>query len=83
MMRTAEKDFALLYFENKSALPFLKIFRPNSSYTLQWFNPIIGNWSDKVVINSDDKGELILPEFPDRQNSSFNDWGVKILLRND
>ncbi|MGE5846083.1 MAG: hypothetical protein ACM34O_05125, partial [Ignavibacteria bacterium] len=83
MMRTPDKDFALLYFENKSVLPVLKNFKPNSSYALNWFNTINGDWSDKIAINSDDKGKLILPEFPEKQNSSFNDWGAKILLKND
>jgi hypothetical protein len=80
MMRTPGKDFALLYFENKSALPVLKNFKPNSSYTLQWFNTITGDWSEEILLNSDSKGKLILPQFPDKQNSSFNDWAAKIIL---
>ncbi|HVO72561.1 MAG TPA: DUF5060 domain-containing protein [Ignavibacteriaceae bacterium] len=79
MMRTSDKDFALLYFENRSALPVLKNFKPNSSYFLQWFNTITGKWSKKIQINSDAGGKLILPQFPDKQNSSFNDWAAKIL----
>jgi len=44
MMRTAEKDFALLYFENKSVVPKLKGFAPGKTYKLTWFDPLNGKW---------------------------------------
>jgi hypothetical protein len=78
MMRTPDKDFALLYFENKSVLPELKGFKPNTSYSLIWFEPITGRWKDSHTIKSDAKGVLILPGFPDKQNTSMNDWAAKI-----
>jgi hypothetical protein len=80
MMRTPEKDFALLYFENKSVLPVLNNFKTNTSYSFQWFDTIKGEWGEKVIIKSDEKGKLLLPEFPDGQNLSAKDWAAKIVL---
>jgi len=79
MMRTPEKDFALLYFENKSVLPSLLNFKPNTSYYFRWFNTINGEWKEKIVIKSDEKGTLKIPDFPDGQNPSSKDWAAKIV----
>jgi hypothetical protein len=79
MMCTPEKDFAMLYFENQAVLPTLSDFKPDSSYRIQWFNPKTGQWKDSVVIKSDEKGTLKMPEFPDGENPSITDWAAKIL----
>lgn len=79
MMRTPEKDFALLYFENQSVLPELFGFKPNTSYSLNWFDPVNGKWKNPVTIKTDKKGILVLPEFPDKQNPSIIDWATKII----
>lgn len=79
MMRTAEGDFALLYFENQVVLPTLSGFKPDTSYHLQWFNPSNGQWTKSVTVKTNEKGMLILPEFPDGQNPSTIDWAAKIL----
>ncbi len=78
MMRTPEKDFALLYFENQSVLPTLNGFKPNTSYQFQWFNPRDGKWEKSIDIKSDEKGVLKLPAFPDGKNPSSIDWAAKI-----
>jgi hypothetical protein len=78
MMRTPEKEFALLYFENQAVLPELTGFKPNASYALQWFNPINGEWSEKIVLRSGKKGALIIPAFPDGKNPVGADWAAKI-----
>jgi hypothetical protein len=79
MMRTPAKDFALLYFENKSVLPSLTNFNPKTSYYFQWFNTVNGEWKEKVEIKSDEKGTLKIPEFPDGSNPSSIDWAAKIV----
>lgn len=79
MMRTAEKDFALLYFENKSVLPTLGGFKPDTVYIFQWYNPRDGQWNEKITIQSDEKGILTMPEFPDSRNPSSIDWAAKII----
>jgi hypothetical protein len=80
MMRTPEKDFALLYFENQAALPKLNGFKPNTSYLLVWFNPINGGWKEKIALISDKKGVLTIPGFPDDKRQGANDWAAKIEL---
>jgi hypothetical protein len=78
MMRTPEKDLALLYFENQSELPAITGFIPNTSYALYWFETIHGEWKNPIQIKTDKKGKLVLPEFPDGQNPSATDWALKI-----
>ncbi len=79
MMCTPQKDFALLYFENQAVLPTLSGFKPDTSYRFRWFNPSTGQWNDNIMIKSDEKGILTLPEFPDGQNPTMKDWAAKIL----
>lgn len=81
MMRTPEKDLALLYFENQSVQPVLNNFKPKNAYYFQWFNTITGDWQKKIIINSNEKGVLKLPDFPDRQNPSSIDWAAKIVIK--
>ncbi len=79
MMRTQERDFALLYFENESVVPELNNFKPNTDYVLQWFNTISGEWSDEIEINSDTKGTILVSEFPNGEKKSSIDWAAKII----
>jgi hypothetical protein len=79
MMMTPQKDFALLYFENKAVLPTLIGFKSGSFYTFRWFDPCNGQWQNSVTIKADEKGVLVLPPFPDNQNPSTTDWAAKII----
>jgi len=81
MMRTPEKDFALLYFESQSVLPEISGFNPNTSYLLQWYYPSKGEWKKSVVVKTGTTGILILPAFPDEQNPTLTDWAAKITLK--
>jgi len=80
MIRTPEKDLALLYFENKAELPKLNGFKPNASYSFQWFDPRNGKWQKLLIVKADKNGTLLIPEFPDKHNPSSTDWAAKILL---
>jgi len=80
MMRTAEKDFALLYFENKAVLPSLKGFAPGKTYTLHWFDPINGQWQQSVSITANSEGSLSMPGFPHDEQIASRDWAAKITL---
>jgi hypothetical protein len=81
MMRSAEKDFALLYFENESVLPILNNFKPGAEYSFQWFDTITGEWKNKVIIKSDGKGTLTIPRFPGMNKKSKRDWAAKIYIK--
>jgi len=80
MMQTADKQLSMLYFENACEIPVIKGFSSNSKYTLIWFNPITGEWMEKQNINSNEKGEINLEEFPDNQIISVQDWSLKIII---
>lgn len=79
MMRTPEKDFALVYFENQSVLPKLGGFIPDQLYMLKWYNPSTGEWISQATLKADKKGKLIIPSFPSGQNPSDTDFAAKIL----
>ena len=79
-MRNSEKDFALLYFENKSEIPILKNFLPQKEYFFSWYNTISGEWLNKVIVESDAKGTIIIPNYPGNEKISSQDWAAKIYL---
>ncbi len=79
MMRTPDRDFALLYFENQSVLPQLKGFKKNESYSLHWYNPVNGEWKSPEIIKADVSGKIDLPGFPDGKNPCGTDWALKIM----
>ena len=80
MMRTAEKDFALLYFENKSVVPKLKGFVPNKTYKLTWFDPLNGKWEKAISITADAEGTLNVTSFPQNEKIASRDWAAKIIF---
>lgn len=79
MMRTPEKNFALLYFENQSVIPELVGFKSSTLYSIQWFSPAHGKWKKKNFIKTDKEGKFVLSKFPDGQNPSVIDWTAKIV----
>ena len=79
MMRTPDKDLALLYFEDQSVLPELTGFKPLTSYALYWFEPLNGIWIAPTIVVTDKNGQLALPEFPEKKNPSATDWALKIV----
>lgn len=81
MMRTAGKDFALLYFENRSVAPNIKGFMPGKNYQLEWFDPLTGSWLAAVSIAADSLGNISLPAFPQGEKVASRDWALKIIAR--
>jgi hypothetical protein len=80
MMRTPDRRFALLYFENESVLPVLRNFTAGEKYNFRWFDPITGEWTEDKDLVADENGQLMLPEFPGGGKKSFRDWAAKIYL---
>lgn len=84
MLRNAEKSLALLYFEHAAPRqPMLRGFRPNRSYTLQWFQPETGEWSAAISLRTNAQGEFRLPDFPQNQERTYQDWAAKIRRSGD
>lgn len=79
MMRTAEKDFALLYFENKSVMPQLNGFEPNTKYQWAWFDTQTGEWQKKQTLEANSDGTLVAPSFPNNERVASRDWAAKII----
>ena len=81
MMRSPDKELALLYFENACVLPILFNFIPGLDYSFQWYHPKTGEWKDTVFIKADNKGVLHLPDFPGNKKKSSSDWAAKIVVK--
>ena len=80
MMRTTEKDFALLYFENKSVAPKLQGFIARKTYKLSWYDTINGQWQKSISITADEDGTLSLSNFPQGEHIASRDWAAKIIF---
>jgi len=78
MMRTPQKNFALLYFENEAMLPRLEGFKSRTAYQLQWYNTITGEWIRETTVQADNDGQITLAAFPDKSEPSSRDWALKI-----
>lgn len=83
MMRTPQKELALLYFENDAAHPTLENFTPDASYTFQWYNPVTGTWREAEQMQADGNGTLRIPDFPDGEDRPFSDWAAKVVATSD
>lgn len=74
---TAEKDYALLYFEKDCPRAAIRGFPPCTRYSLQWFDPESGKWDENVgEIVTDGVGRALLPLSPFK-----DDAGIKLLSR--
>jgi hypothetical protein len=79
MMRTPDRDLALLYFEERADSVTLSGFPANSRYRWTWFNPRKGGWLDPVEIVTDVAGTLHWPAFPIGEADVINDWAAKLV----
>jgi Protein of unknown function (DUF4038)/Domain of unknown function (DUF5060) len=79
LMRTKEKDFGLLYFENKASRARTSGWRPNASYRFTWYDPRTGEWQAASTLTTDAKGEMELPAFPGSEDTASEDWAAKIV----
>jgi len=81
MMRTPDKDLAMLYFENRCQVPEVNGFDPDETYQLHWFDPINGTWQKgENQVTADDGGSFDIDLFPDGEKTSTQDWALKIKL---
>ena len=78
MMRTAAKDFALLYFENQAHRARTNGWNPNAAYSFTWFNTQNGEWQAGAILLADAKGEIELPPFPGGAEVAGTDWAAKM-----
>ena len=75
MMRTPQRDLALLYFEHGAVRPLLKGFTAGATYRWQWYNPRNGIWSDAGTVTAASDGRIETPPFP----SGGPDWAAKLI----
>ena len=80
LMRTAERDFALAYFEVRAQRARLKGFTPGQRYRWTWFDPRTGSWSKPIALAADATGALATPAFPAGAANASRDVAAKILM---
>ena len=80
MMRTPNRDLALLYFEHQAVTPRLAGFTANRRYHWFWFNPRTGAWSAPSEVSADAAGSMAPPAYPAAESGAINDWAAKLLL---
>ena len=78
-MRTKERDFALLYFENGAQRAQSTGWTPNAAYRFSWYDPRTGEWQAAVTLTADGNGQMQLPPFPGNVDKSDTDWAAKIV----
>ena len=79
LMRTAERDYALAYFENKALRVRMKGFTPGARYSWTWFDPRTGQWARALSLKADISGVLAAPPFPAGGKQAARDIAAKIL----
>ena len=79
MLRTADRGFALLYFENMAVTPKLQGFAPQRRYQLSWYNPQTGEWYSPQAIAANSEGEILINAFPGVGKVANRDWALKII----
>lgn len=79
MMRSADRAFALLYFEHKAETPRLAGFSANGRYRWSWYNPRTGGWGAAIDLVALADGTLVAPGFPAGDPGITNDWAAKLV----
>ncbi|NVK55593.1 MAG: DUF4038 domain-containing protein [Alteromonadaceae bacterium] len=81
MLRSAERDLALLYFENAAVSPQLAGFKAGAPYTFMWYQPATGEWLSPITLIANAAGNIRLPEFPGGNSIAQHDWAAKLIAR--
>jgi hypothetical protein len=79
LMRTAQRDFALAYFEHRALAASLRGFTPGARYTWTWFDPREGRWGPSLKMKADAQGRLRTPVFPAGGGQATRDVAARIL----
>ena len=77
MMRTQDREFALLYLEDRAEPPRIRGLLPSRVYRWSWFNPRSGHWLPVTHIRTNDRGTLVCPALPREAASQVPDWAAK------
>jgi hypothetical protein len=79
MMRTEDRGFALLYFEQEAVRAEVAGFTPGGQYRWTWFDPREGTWGAESDVVADSRGALRAPAFPDGADTAVKDWAARVL----
>lgn len=75
MMRTADRRFALLYFELDAERPSVAGLLPATRYRWSWYDPRDGLWLAETVLITDSSGVLAAPDAPE----AGRDWAARLI----
>lgn len=78
MMRTPDRDFALIYFEHNAGRPQLNGFLDGKRYRWTWFNPRSGEWSEPFEVEASAQGVITTPPHLLDLGIKMSDWAAKV-----
>ena len=81
LMRTPDKAFGLLYFENKAQRGRAAGWRPDAATASPGSTLAPGAWGESIELRSDAPARIALPPFPGGQDVAATDWAAKIVAR--
>jgi hypothetical protein len=78
MMRTADRNLAMLYFEVGAVRPQVAGLAPRSRYRWSWYDPREGVFASEVECATDSQGVIQAPPFPAGGQRATTDWAAKL-----
>jgi hypothetical protein len=79
LLRSAERDFALVYFENRAQSTRMAGFTAGANYQWTWFEPRSGRWLPGLRVGADSTGIITAPRFPEGGKQSQGDIAAKLV----
>jgi hypothetical protein len=79
LARTPERDFALVYFENRAQSARMAGFTPGANYQWTWFEPRSGQWLRGLRVSADGEGKITAPRFPAGGTQAREDIAAKLV----
>jgi hypothetical protein len=82
-MRSENRELFFVYFEKGCQKPVLNETKPETEYAFHWYDPVSGVWNTSGTLQSDGRGSLKFPDFPDGRSVSDTDWALKIKINKE
>jgi len=78
LLKSPDHETLLLYFEKSALRQTISDLPANKTYSAQWYNTRTGEWigMNDGRLQTDDSGQLKLPDFPSGGSKAEIDWAA-------